>query len=501
MSNIASSFEIFGSMLVISEEKNKTNNLRKMFDIISNEWSDKIYRNFYSTFSDLDDLYDNIDDLSDECRMQSINLAMKVLVSHGIYDMSEESFQDEFMDDYDSFDEDFEPISDNYEAIKARSASLDAHRTARRHNRRQWIGYGSKEAVYDADGKNAVSNIGHGIFNLMAKGVTAIGDSYKKSEIFKSDDTRILVTDAFSNIPFAAFWACIDAVNKELPGTYYSYSEDEIAKTDAILENISRNRIPTEAIPASLVKAMDIYPYSQDIYDVFLVKLGGNSGRLDMIVDFFGMTNLAEMKINLIEEKIKKIDFSSIEKIHENLPALKSYSDSLNFDGFDEIEKRLNLAAQTKIMLESTAPINNIENLKSQNDEISHLKQRYKSIKEIGFYATPELPYDKVNKFIEKNKLTISADKANFYLNDSLFPSGIAGVLLDSENIYSHIMFEKNSIPIKDITNIEIRGLINKTITVLYKPNNKAEIKLSQSNAGAELMFEVINEMMKLKLI
>jgi hypothetical protein len=65
---------------------------------------------------------------------------------------------------------------------------LHAHRTARRKNRDKWVGYNAS-GQGEAFAKNITSNIGHGVFNLAAAGLSAIGDSIKKNDIFKSQST------------------------------------------------------------------------------------------------------------------------------------------------------------------------------------------------------------------------------------------------------------------------------------------------------------------------
>ena len=192
--------ELYGHTLETPQSKLDTNQVRQAFSTIAATWSQKINAGFYDLFSNLDSLYEGGDDLADKIRLQAIGQSIKLTVAHGIYDIDEERFYDAFMQRYDSWDEDFGVLAEQYEAIVERSAEVDAHRTNRRRGRRQWVGYGSEKAVYDADAKNLMSNIGHGVFNLMAKGVSALGDSFKKDEIFKRPATVKAFADGASNI-------------------------------------------------------------------------------------------------------------------------------------------------------------------------------------------------------------------------------------------------------------------------------------------------------------
>ena len=75
-------------------------------------------------------------------------------------------------------------IASKYEAIVEKTEDSHAYRTARRKNRDKWVGYNAS-GQGEAFAKNITSNIGHGVFNLAAAGLNAIGDSIKKNEIFK----------------------------------------------------------------------------------------------------------------------------------------------------------------------------------------------------------------------------------------------------------------------------------------------------------------------------
>ena len=134
--------ELYGYALDTPQSKLDTNSVRQAFSTIASTWSRRINGGFYDLFSDLDNLYEDGDDLAHEIRIQAIGQSIKLTVAHGIYDIDEERFYDAFMERYDSWDEDFGVLAEQYEAIVERSAELDAHRTNRRRGRRQWVGYG-----------------------------------------------------------------------------------------------------------------------------------------------------------------------------------------------------------------------------------------------------------------------------------------------------------------------------------------------------------------------
>ncbi|MEO6676383.1 MAG: hypothetical protein ABIO21_03315, partial [Pseudomonas sp.] len=328
--------ELYGHFLETPQSKVDTNLVRRAFKTLASSWSRKINTGFYELFSNLDNLYEDGDALADEIRAQAIGQSIKFIVAHGIYDIDEERFYEAFMQRHDSWDDDFGVLAEQYEAIVERSADLDAHRTNRRRSRQQWVGYGSEKAVYDADAKNLMSNIGHGVFNLMAKGVSAIGDSLKKDELFKSPATVQVFVEAADNLVTAAYLATLEAINDDSPGKLHGYSNDEIRKSKAITENIEKGIIPDDAVVVSAIKAIGAYPYNERIYPILLRDFGGDQGRLDHVVEYFGMSSLLKDKQALIQAQLRELDLSTVESFAACRPELERYAQFICYENIDD---------------------------------------------------------------------------------------------------------------------------------------------------------------------
>ncbi|WP_233808927.1 hypothetical protein [Paraburkholderia sp. HP33-1] len=328
--------EIFDSFIEISCDKVNTNSIHKEFNSLTREQVNLLESNFYTRFANLDELYEKSDELAYDVLRKAIDQAMKSLATHEIYEIAEKQFLSRFVEPYATWEEDFEPIAAQYEAIVENTAELDAHRTARRQNRRQWVGF-NQEAVYQADAKNVISNVGHGVFNLMAKGVTAIGNSVKKDEIFKSRKTVSQIINGVTNIINAAFLGTIDAINSVKPGTVYAYSAEEISKSKALVESVENGRIPMEKIPLNLIHAINFYPYSQKIYTLLFQNCGGDKGRLDAIITYFGMKNLDAEKRKLFENKLKELNASTVFEFQANVAALQQYADTIEYSDYESV--------------------------------------------------------------------------------------------------------------------------------------------------------------------
>ncbi|MDD0976624.1 hypothetical protein [Pseudomonas fontis] len=498
-------FELYGHFLDTPKSKVDTNSVRRAFTTIASTWSRKINAGFHELFANLDALYEDGDDLADEIRKQAIGQSIKFIVAHGIYDIDEARFYETFMQRYDSWDEDFGVLAEQYEAIAERSSDLDAHRTNRRQSRRQWVGYGTEKAVYDADAKNLLSNIGHGVFNLMAKGVTAIGDSLKKDEIFKSPTTVRVFVDAADNLVTAAYLATLDAINEESPGTLHGYSNDEIRKSKAITENIEKGIIPEDALVVSAIKAISVYPYNETIYPILLRNFGGDQGRLDQVVEYFGMGDLLSEKQALLQAQLRQCDLSTVDSFNACRPELERYAQFICLEQFDEqcalviakIVARENQAAMqpaTALAL-TAAPQEQRSGMSVKTAAHGRLSNA-----DHKFYAAPDLPSKKIQAFLDKNGLRVANDQVVFFFDETVFGSGDKGVLVDLDYVYVQLQFkEAHRVALGDIANITISGLLNKKLAIAKHDGTKVDVVLTQSNNGASSLREAILGLVRLK--
>ena len=270
---------------------------------------------------------------------------MKFLATHDIYDMTEQQFYQNFMSDYDTWDEDFNIIASKYEAIVEKTEDSHAYRTARRKNRDKWVGYNAS-GQGEAFAKNITSNIGHGVFNLAAAGLNAIGDSIKKNDIFKSQSTLNQVAEGLYNIVIAAFEATIDAINSEIGNKFHKYSNEEASKVEAIVEGINSGRIPEDKVLPSLIKAIQLYPYDRDTDILLLSNFGDHNRSLEAVMNYFGITSLSNEKKKIFELKRSKVSLVSLDDCLVNLPILEEYAKSIGYEDFKEESKKLLEAAK-----------------------------------------------------------------------------------------------------------------------------------------------------------
>jgi hypothetical protein len=348
--------EIYNQVFDLSPSKVLANSIRGVFGPIEKKWHDRIFNDFYKIFENLDDVYENANGLAQDALSETVNAALGILAKNSIYDIDEKNFLEEYLSKYEFWDDYFYLIASQYEAIIEETAQKDAYRTQRRLNRSKLVGFGSapsldngyRSAQSYANFSNTVDNLGHGIFNLMAKGVTAIGNSIKKDEIFKSQATLEAVDSAVCSIISASRDALIDALNVRGDGAIHIYSNEEIKRANAIWSNVESGRVPESDIQKQILSLFLIYPYDERIYTFLLTNFGANDGRLDVVAEFFGISALTGEKEKLFRSKLNDVDLSSVAAIRSNLKLLSEFARNIGYSNYAKDLKGLLDAAREK---------------------------------------------------------------------------------------------------------------------------------------------------------
>ncbi|OMG52953.1 hypothetical protein BJN45_11940 [Azonexus hydrophilus] len=212
-------------------------------------------------------------------------------------------------------------------------------------------GYRSPQSY--ANFSNAVDNIGHGIFNMMAKGVTAIGNSIKKDGIFKSPATVKALDSAVSSIILASKSAVIDALNERHGGAIYNYTKEEAQKASAILLNSENGRIPESDIQKEILGLFAVYPYDERIYKYLLTKFGADSGKLDAVADYFGIPGLANEKERIFRSKLNDANLSSVDAIQSSIGLFRDFANNIGYAGYEkDLEELLDTVREKEFQME-----------------------------------------------------------------------------------------------------------------------------------------------------
>lgn len=329
------------SALTITSERIKYNQIRLKYQALAEEAATRFSADFATTFKNIDDVHNRCTNVVLGMLRDTAELAVKDLVALGIYDIDLSAFE-EYLAPYFDWDEEFAAIDDKYLAIVLKAEELDAYRTQRRQSRGRWVGGGfgfggAVKGAMQAGAMNLATGAVHGLFNLTAKGISAVGDAMKKQELYANPATKETLVDAVYRALFSVHLALIDAANASKPGTYSGYvSAEDQAKATRLLDNIDAGRVPTDATKQVLLDAFSLDPYNEHFYRLWLTKFDDASGDLEKLEAFFGLSVSAQSKHAMIQAHKATLDFSSPEACDASLPKLQAYAKSIGYTQFDK---------------------------------------------------------------------------------------------------------------------------------------------------------------------
>lgn len=327
--------------ITVSPERISYNSIRLRYQRLAEAAAENFASKFTATFKNMDDIHNKCTEQFIPMLRETAEIAVQDIVAHGIYDIDLELFGD-YMGNHVTWDEDFAVIDDKYMGIVLKADELDAYRTQRRESRGRWVGggfgfSGAVKGAMQAGAMNIATGAVHSLFNLTAKGISAVGDAIKKNELYSDPSTKATLVEAVYRSILSVHFALIDAINDKQPGTVTGAVNDEDdAKAMRLVQNVEAGRLPETSIQQVLLQALALNPYNEAIYRLWLQKFGDPSGELDAVESFFGIAVSTKAEQDLIDARKATLDFSTSEACDTSLATLAAYAQSINYRHFDK---------------------------------------------------------------------------------------------------------------------------------------------------------------------
>ena len=308
VSNLKSvDFQLYGKNINIDINRVKYNLFRKTYDKIADDFANR-YLELYKK-------YDNIETFSNKGLNDGFSLinealqpALQLFVNLKIYDIDEKIFWNKYGDACLNFwSEAYHKINDQYLKIVMTSEEYNKHLTESRVNRGRWVGggigiEGAVKGAMKAGALNLAEGAVIGVFNLAASGINAIGDSFKKSSLYNSEDTKKTLQRGILNSVYQIHFKCCHVLNIPVP------NEADITNSNTIFNNLSRINQVEEKIE-NLIKILKMYPYKPEFYYFCIDNFGDRNFQVEKMAKFFGIQTKNHKEVLLSEiYKTKSLD-------------------------------------------------------------------------------------------------------------------------------------------------------------------------------------------------
>jgi hypothetical protein len=267
------------------------------------------FLNAYRNAGGLEEMIMNIDSIVIKEMSDFADQIVVLLRNCDILEYDAEDFiQKSIMEYGDELDELKDDIFQFLEEISENTAQLDAYRTARRKSRGRFIGY-SAEGMIKAGAANLAIGTLHGTFNLIGKGITAMGNSMKKMNKLSESEPKF--KKIFNLLCIDMYDSFVDQIEKKgFPATRMSQMFEREKRAKTLLENAVAANYQNDQMLEVVDKSLSLYVYENELAFGKLLDMmihdehtpADNMNNVSNLMEFMGQwTNLTLSDEHMID--------------------------------------------------------------------------------------------------------------------------------------------------------------------------------------------------------
>lgn len=262
------------------------------------------FKEIYKQYKDMDTTINNMEADLYGLLSESIKLYVDYLIDKGFFELSIESFVRDYVQNLDHIDNACMFVESQYGNIVLTQKQQEEYRRARKELRGRWVGggFGISGAIKGATiagAANAVSGMGHSVFNMVGNIGSSISASNEKKNLYDSSSTIRKLLEGLMNDILEVLNGCI-RFQKERMGIEFKQCSIKESETAAnILKNIKDRNLEEDVYKRAINTAYSNDPYNADIYLSLLDRYGDEEKELNVIADFFGFSDSLQFEKNL----------------------------------------------------------------------------------------------------------------------------------------------------------------------------------------------------------
>lgn len=396
-------FDIDGYTLTFAKETVIFGNIYYMFYPYILQGMQDI-ESIYQQTEDLDSLLKKLYSLSffENIMSKPVQLALSICTEYHEYDITEKTILQtnsydlagKFHNAISAWELALNPILEQYQIIYQEAQEEKEYREYQKatRTRLQGGGFGLTGALSGMAKAGAVNLATGAIYSA----VNAIGNSNTDKKTRKKLNSLLHSPDTLTALKSAYYWALLCIVyfmTKRLGGE--AITEKDKKKAQTILDNIEKNRIPSDKLQDAILEGIITDPLNINLYTLYLQYFPNYEKNIERIAELFHMdSKLDEHKHKILSTWIQKCDKDQASRLVELLENISNESNISFFNiyihcnGLPEISNDIRLLKSWAQRMEYN-PIKQLLKItieiKNQYNDI--LNKRQNSIKENIPYA------------------------------------------------------------------------------------------------------------------
>lgn len=270
---------------------------------------------FYEKFASAESAAQGIDKLAQAYAMDYVAWGVKLLGEKGIFTIDADRFISKYADD--AFDELIgacKYYKRLYNNIIAEQQAAEEYRSERKENRSRVEGAGFGmggflQSQAEAGALNAASWLGHSIANGIGNLASAGEAAYEKSKLYKDTGAVNAVAAGICGTLWELHYSIVKAL-KDNSIEVTSFTNEVSENAEAIINNLKSGIIPEDRRIETSIKAIQDYPYNENLYVYLYENYGDADGELERTADIFGCYDLKDAKDKSLAALLNDVDYS-----------------------------------------------------------------------------------------------------------------------------------------------------------------------------------------------
>jgi hypothetical protein len=247
--------------------------------------------------------------------------------------------------------EGYDRIRERYHAIIDSGQEREALRAAEAGNSPSIIGggfgvEGAAKGMAIAAAANAAIGVVHGAANAVAKAAATAGDQQKREQLFRAPETQQTLMALLHGVILEGHIVVAEIVNRERAEPKFDIISIEArGRAVAFTENVEAGRVPESDIAPVLIEALQLDPFREKPWRLWLEHLGDADGGLARAAEALGVTVVATHKSGLLDRQRAALAWSTPEECQANVEILHETAQFLGLP-FDKERREIEVRAK-----------------------------------------------------------------------------------------------------------------------------------------------------------
>lgn len=337
-------FNFYGEKIVISDGRENYIRLREEMEKIAGQLKEEFIQQYRNEYRSIDQVVASVFNMGESYLMRAAAWCIELMGKNHIYNYDTERFiRSCGLPSMEVWINACDKIANSYTSIIVNAQMSGAVKQWQQNYRGKWLG--TAFSCMPSMGKMPVDWV-------TGMEYPSVGDSIAPAiypnlvAMFNSEDTLGTLAGALYRGVAGLQKGLVSVLAGQSDHLIEGLDDEKLRDYPVIFNNIVGGLVPDEDVISQAAELVRIYPFKRELYMFMFDKYGDPEKMLTEMTAYFGLGNFMEgYKVKSVEDRIAKVDFTSVDAITEGRDQVRSVCERGGVDSsgymeaFDELIK------------------------------------------------------------------------------------------------------------------------------------------------------------------